>query len=135
VPEYCTITLDRHYVRGENEAGILSEFRRAVRNSGTRAKVFVSIERRETPYLRPYQTELRDPSVQKFFSTYTALFGKMPTMYCNESVGDYNIFGKRMPTLIYGPRGADWHAKGEYVEIDSIKRCHKMYVEFLKGFK
>jgi len=135
VPEYCTMTLDRHYVRCENEAGIISEFRRAVRNSDTRAKANVSIEKRETPYLRPYLTEERNPLVRKFVSAYAALFGKMPSMYCNESVGDYNIFGRRMPTLIYGPKGANWHAKGEYVEIDSIKRCHKMYVEFLKGFK
>jgi acetylornithine deacetylase/succinyl-diaminopimelate desuccinylase-like protein len=135
VPEYCKILVDRHMINAETRESVLNEFRNAVKASGTRAKVAVSVAPRETPYLEAYHTDIKQTLAAKFCRAYKKFYGKTPVLYCNESVGDYNVFGQRIPTIIYGPKGGNWHAANEFVYIDSIIRCRKLYIEFLKNLK
>lgn len=134
VPEYCRLTIDRHYIRGENEKGIISEFQRAARRAKMRAKVGLSVQKRVTPYLQPYICDLKNPLVKQFLGSCQKQTFHKPQCMVNESVGDYNVFGQTIPTLIYGPRGACWHAKGEHVMTDSIARVKRVYLDFLAGF-
>jgi di/tripeptidase len=52
-----------------------------------------------------------------------------------ESVGDFNLFGKAMPTVVYGPAAQDWHSPNEFVLVDSIVRVRDLYVKYLKSIK
>jgi acetylornithine deacetylase/succinyl-diaminopimelate desuccinylase-like protein len=49
-----------------------------------------------------------------------------------ESVGDFNLFGKIMPTLVFGPSGGKWHSHDEFVNLESVLRCEKILGRFLE---
>ena len=48
-------------------------------------------------------------------------------------MGDYNFLAQRMPTVVYGPKGGDWHAEGEWVDLASVARVLEAYRRFLMG--
>ena len=47
------------------------------------------------------------------------------------SVGDYNIFGNLLPTIVYGPSGQYHHSANEYVELDSVRSVYEKLTAWL----
>jgi acetylornithine deacetylase/succinyl-diaminopimelate desuccinylase-like protein len=124
VPSSCFVRVDRHVVPGESKSSVMSDFRNLIREYGLQERVEVRWMKRPTPFLQPYITK-RTPLVNLLISEHRRFF-RAGTGY-GRSVGDYNLFARRMPTVVFGPKGANWHARQEYVEVDSIKRCHNFY--------
>jgi succinyl-diaminopimelate desuccinylase len=127
VPDSCWLKIDRHYVTGETRESMLKQLEEAARNMKSKASYDISYwKARPTPFLEPYITENKDlagvfaKSVGGDFS-----YGK--------SVGDYNAFAKRVPTVVYGPWGENWHAPDEWVSISSINQCVEGYARFIKS--
>jgi succinyl-diaminopimelate desuccinylase len=128
VPDTCKIILDRHYVPGETEASITGSLKEIAEGLNCRADFEIRLAERETPFLEPYITE---PTglVGGFISAVKshASYGK--------SVGDYNVFAKMMPTVVYGPVGGNWHGADEWVSVSSVKRCLEGYGRFAARLK
>jgi succinyl-diaminopimelate desuccinylase len=89
--------------------------------------------KRETPFLEPYLLQVDNPWASRFLSTYKEFYKKEPNIGYGRSVGDFNAFGKHMPTIVFGPAGENAHAPNECVFIDSIKRCRDFYLRFIDG--
>ncbi len=85
--------------------------------------------KRPTAFLEPYIVQ-RTTLVTSFIKEH-GIFFDSGTGY-GESVGDYNLFAKRMPTLVFGPKGGFWHTEKEYVDVPSLRRCHRFYLYFLR---
>ena len=55
----------------------------------------------------------------------------IPEIIYGASVGDYNIFGNLLPTIVYGPRGQYHHSANEYVELDSVRSVYEKLMAWL----
>jgi len=132
VPEVCTVRFDRHVVPGETEDMVLEDIRKAVSAVHIQSHVDIKWMERPTPFLRPYVVEKKG-LVRAFLFTYQEVYGRWAEEVYGESVGDYNLFAERMPTLVCGPCGKNWHSRDEYVEIPSVKRVYSLYSSFLRS--
>jgi acetylornithine deacetylase/succinyl-diaminopimelate desuccinylase-like protein len=127
VPESCRIKLDRHYVPPETPEGIAARLDDIVEGLGTRASFDIRPDPdRPTPFLEPYVTACEGLAAE--FCTAVGsgyIYGR--------SVGDYNAFAKHMPTVVYGPTGANWHCADEWVSLPSVDECLRGYGRFLEA--
>ncbi|UCG69378.1 MAG: M20/M25/M40 family metallo-hydrolase [Thermoplasmata archaeon] len=135
VPDKCTIRVDRHTVMGESKKQIKNDFEELLKTMDIKSSYEISFMKRETPFLEPYILEENDPWAIKFKSVYRKLYEKEPDIVYGKSVGDFNAFGKIMPTIVFGPKGENLHGPNECVYIDSIERCRNFYLKFLDSIK
>jgi acetylornithine deacetylase/succinyl-diaminopimelate desuccinylase-like protein len=134
VPEFCKMSIDRHVVFGETQEVVLRDFDKLLSTLNIRSTYKLSFTPRETPYLEPYLTDPAHPLVQVFIDSYRTFYGKPAEIMYGKSVGDYNLFGQKMQTVVYGPIGERFHSADEFVYIDSIIRCRNFYLSVLLGF-
>ncbi|MCK5548384.1 MAG: M20/M25/M40 family metallo-hydrolase, partial [Thermoplasmata archaeon] len=127
-PSRCTLRIDRHVVPGESKQSVMKEFRSLVGKMRLDSSVNMRWMKRPTPFLESYLTK-RVQMVKSFISEH-GRFYKSRIGY-SQSVGDYNLFANRMPTVVFGPRGKYWHTRKEYVDVDSVKKCAQFYRHFL----
>jgi succinyl-diaminopimelate desuccinylase len=124
VPDTCWLKVDRHYVPGETKESMLGDMLSVAGRLGSEAEFEISLWRqRPTPFLEPFITEN-----EGLVDLFTKAVGEDFTY--GKSVGDYNAFAKVMPTVVYGPVGANWHSPDEHVSISSIARCLDGYRRF-----
>jgi acetylornithine deacetylase/succinyl-diaminopimelate desuccinylase-like protein len=128
IPSQCVLRVDRHVVPGESKSIIMKDFKSVVDKLKIDSDVRIRWVPRSSPFLEPYMTPLT-PIVRRFLSEHRKSFAAGTKF--NESVGDYNLFAKRMPTLVFGPKGKHIHTRKEYVDIGSIEKCHRFYDHFL----
>ena len=129
VPESCRIKLDRHYVPGENMDSCLEQLKEAAASFSAEAEFDIHPDpARKTPFLDPYITP-DDGMAGHFCQSIGAEYAY------GRSVGDYNAFSKAMPTVVYGPKGENWHSADEWVSISSIKECLDGYRSYAASLK
>ncbi|MEE9150339.1 MAG: M20/M25/M40 family metallo-hydrolase [Thermoplasmata archaeon] len=133
VPDRCTIRVDRHTVIGEEESRVMGDFEKMLKNQGLECSYKLSWMERETPFLEPYLLDDKNPWARKFLKSYKEFYKKEPEVAYGKSVGDFNAFGKLMPTIVFGPKGENEHGPNECVYTDSIIRCRDFYLKFLAG--
>lgn len=133
VPDRCMIRVDRHTVIGEDKIQIMNDFEELLKGLNLKCSFELSWMKRETPFLEPYILDAQNPWAKKFLSAYKEFYQKEPEVTYGKSVGDFNAFGKLMPTVVFGPKGENVHGPNECVYIDSIKRCRDFYLEFVNG--
>lgn len=134
VPDFCKIKIDRHIVPSETSDMILKDFEEGINSLNIRSKVNLSLEERETPFLEPYIVDKNNSFVKEFLLAFKNFYEKDYEIFYGKSVGDYNLFAKFMPTIVFGPKGKNWHSCDEFVYIDSIKRCRDFYLYFINKF-
>jgi acetylornithine deacetylase/succinyl-diaminopimelate desuccinylase-like protein len=131
VPDKCTIRVDRHTVIDENKEQVMHDFEEMLNNLQLKCSYELHWMKRETPFLEPYILEIDNPWAKRFLKTYQGFYGKEPVIAYGKSVGDFNAFGKLMPTIVFGPKGENAHGPNECVFLDSIIRCRDFYLKFL----
>jgi acetylornithine deacetylase/succinyl-diaminopimelate desuccinylase-like protein len=129
IPSSCTVRVDRHIVPGESKGTVMKEFKAVIDGLSLKSKVKLRWMKRSTPFLKPYITR-RTKLAKRFLTEHERLISG-GTSYI-KSVGDYNVFGKTIPTIVFGPEGKHWHTKREFVDIESTKRCAEFYSHFLR---
>jgi acetylornithine deacetylase/succinyl-diaminopimelate desuccinylase-like protein len=135
VPDKCTIWVDRHTIPNETKDQIFSDFDGILQKLNLDSQYELSLMKRETPYLEPYILEEDSDWAKKFLSSYEEFYGKKPKIGYGKSVGDFNAFGKYMPTIVFGPGGENPHAPNECVYMDSIMHCRDFYLKFIEDVK
>lgn len=87
---------------------------------------------RATPWLPPYQTGRGHSLVQAFLRS-VRRSGTPLRIEEQRGVGDFNVFGSVLPTVVYGPKGEGAHGETESVNLPSFRRCLAVYRNFLAG--
>ena len=90
--------------------------------------------KRKTPFLEPYILDEKNKWAKRFLSMHREFYQKEPDVGYGKSVGDFNAFGKYMPTIVFGPAGENAHGPNECVYLDSIIRSRDFYLHFIKNF-
>lgn len=134
VPDKCTIRVDRHTVPGEDKNQIISEFDEHLKRQNLECKYELKFMERKTPFLESYIVDEENKWAKRFLALYRKFYQKEPEVGYGKSVGDFNAFGKYMPTIVFGPKGENAHGPNECVYIDSITRCRDFYRKFLDDF-
>lgn len=151
VPDHCELFVDRHYTEPMTGPEVVREFRQGI--GKLEAEVEIDLVDREVPFLEPYACAAEEPFIREFvdsIGSQTELEpGRQPEMEVGigsgrtgdiqndpflygASVGDYNIFGNILPTIVYGTVGRNHHSADEYVEIGSIRRVHSQLSNWLE---
>lgn len=123
VPEEASFTIYRHTVEGDADQA-LREVVEIVNSLNLQSEVDVKLRDLPHPdaYFLPWTIEEDTPLVQSLKKGSRELLGKeMATTYFR-SESDANHIAPRLkiPTVLFGPDGANFHAADEYVEIDTM---------------
>ncbi len=123
VPEEASFTIYRHTVEGDADQA-LKEVIAIVDSLGLESKVDIRLRDLPHPdaYFLPWTIEEDTPVVQSLKQGSREILGKeMQTTYFR-SESDANHIAPRLkiPTVLFGPHGANFHAADEFVEIDTM---------------
>ncbi len=123
VPEEASFTIYRHTVGGSADQA-LQEVKEIVDSLNLESKVEIKLRDLPHPeaYFLPWTIEENTPLVQSLKQGSREILGKeMQTTYFR-SESDANHIAPRLkiPTVLFGPDGANFHASDEYVEIDTM---------------
>lgn len=137
VPDEAHFTIFRHVVVGETRETVLREAEEAIGRADIRGTARISF--REAPHkdcdgFPAYVIPEDHPMVAEMSKAMKTVTGRNPTFSYFSSVGDFCYTGGRLniPTLVVGPKGGNFHAADEYVDIDSVAATAGIIHEFLR---
>lgn len=118
VPEKARVLINRHIVPGETGETVLEQMRALANSLNSPAAFDFSIQ---PPYYPPWEIDRSHPFVQTFDDAYLAEAGTTPD-YSYRGFGDANLFSSELgvPTIQFGPHGANYHQANEWVDVPSI---------------
>ncbi len=123
IPEETSFTIYRHTVTGD-AARALQEVEEVV--GGLNLKSEVNIQLRDLPhpdtFFRPWTVSKDSALVRSLENATNIVLGKTlkPTYFRSESDANHIANRLNIPTVLFGPDGANYHAADEYVEIESM---------------
>lgn len=118
VPEHARVIVNRMIVPGETARTVAAEMQRVIDSIGSLATITLSID---PPYYPPWETDPEHPLVRALADAYRAETGGSP-VWRYTGFGDANLFAGELsiPTVQFGPHGANFHQADEWVDIPSI---------------
>lgn len=119
VPEKARFLINRHIVPGETGESVLAEMRALADSMNSPATFEFSID---PPYYPPWEIEPAHPVIMAFSRAFEAEVGHRPGLTYNQGVADTNYFSADLgiPSIQFGPHGADYHQANEWVDVPSI---------------
>lgn len=138
LPEECSLYLDVHYGTVYTEESLLKEIESLIRSEfkeyiSKGVKISIEVEKRNTPYLKPYVTYQNNEHVKRTVNILSK-YMKNIKISAGLTVADDNLVGSfGVPVITLGPIGGEAHSSKEWVSKKSIEQIEKMYVEVLNG--
>jgi acetylornithine deacetylase/succinyl-diaminopimelate desuccinylase-like protein len=126
VPEKARVILNRMIVAGESSASVLAEMQTLIDDLESPARFELTIA---PPYYPPWETDPEHPLARALARAYEAEAGHGPE-WGYSGFGDMNLFAEDagIPTVMIGPRGANFHQADEWVEVPSISATSRLLV-------
>lgn len=129
LPEKARVLLSRQIVPGESSDEVLIRLRRFADSLGSPARFDFALA---PPYYPPWEFDPAQHDLgAAFTAAYTNQFGRYPDFVYTAGVSDANLFSGEMgiPTIVFGPHGANWHQADEWVDLPSIVSCAEVVLE------
>ncbi|NPV70589.1 MAG: M20 family metallopeptidase [Firmicutes bacterium] len=124
VPDRCEITISKQLVPGESKETVARLVEQAA-SAMERARAEVSFDR---PYYPPAAQDPSHPQVQRFSRLYRKVTGKELLLGYGEGVLDGNYSADAgIPTISWGPSGANLHRADEWVSLDELATAAEVY--------
>jgi succinyl-diaminopimelate desuccinylase len=126
VPDEATVLINRHTIPGETEQSVLADYQRLIDSLDSPATFTLSID---PPRYPSWETSPDHPLIKAFATRYQAEAGHLPE-YGYTGYGDPNLFSTiaGIPTLMFGPKGGNFHEAGEWVDLPSITATARVLV-------
>ncbi|KAB0268056.1 M20 family metallopeptidase [Microvirga brassicacearum] len=133
VPDTCTFTINWHFMPGETVDGAVTLIEGLVARLNSQACFSVTVRE---PRYESFLLERDHPFVSGFADAYRSVLGKEPDLAFGRGVSDANIFSGRagIPTILFGPGGANMHAGDEWVDLDQLHLARDLYIDFAIRF-
>lgn len=120
VPDFCKMSLDIRFLPNQDYTKILEQIKKV---AGDEITIHA--------YGDPVVTKPDDNYVKKLAEITEKYINKKTPIFGQHGSADTKYYSKLgIPSVEFGPIGANWHGKNEYVEIDSIE----IYKNILKDF-
>jgi len=136
VPDVASFSVFRHTTLGETKDDIKREVEKAIARAEIKAEAFMAF--REAPNegcdgFEAYIVPTDDPYAVSFKESAFSVTGKPVSISYFNSLGDFNYLASRakLPTLIFGPSGSNYHSPDEYVEVESALQTANILYHFL----
>jgi acetylornithine deacetylase/succinyl-diaminopimelate desuccinylase-like protein len=126
VPEQARVVLNRMIVAGESSESVLAEMQTLVDDLHSPARFAITID---PPYYPPWETDAAHPLALALARAYETETGKSP-QWGYAGFGDMNLFAEEagIPTVMIGPRGANFHQADEWVDVPTIAATSRLLV-------
>lgn len=133
VPDLCRFTVNWHFMPGETVEEAVATVERLAHDLASPARFSVSVG---DPRYESFWLGENHPFVDEFAGAYRDVIGKEPDLAFGRGVSDANIFSGRadIPTILFGPGGANMHAGDEWVDLDQLHLAERLYTEFARRF-
>lgn len=137
VPDYAEVEIFHHTVRGETKESLEERVLKAIEKANVKSKIEVSF--RSTPVegfdggFEPYCIDENDPLLLELEKTVEDICGTEANIAYFQSIGDFNHIGGKLkiPTVLLGPSGDNFHSSDEYVNIPSAVEVANIIEKFL----
>ena len=118
VPEHARVLVNRMIVPGESAAGIVADMQALADALRSPARFAFAVD---PPFYPPWETAPDHPFVHQVAAAYAAEAGHTPE-WGYGGFGDANLFASELdiPTVQFGPHGANFHQADEWVDVPSI---------------
>lgn len=129
IPENCFALLNKQLTVNEDASRFVSELLELYREQVGKGKATIH---REIPYYPSYQIPPENEPLHQLLELLRTDYGTEPELRINQSVSDGNVLYPKLgiPTILFGPKGCDYHKANEYLELPSAY----LYIEMLNGF-
>ncbi|HET7035828.1 MAG TPA: M20/M25/M40 family metallo-hydrolase [Thermomicrobiaceae bacterium] len=119
VPERARFLVSRLIVPGETGETVLAGMDKLAASLDSPARFEFAID---PPYYPPWEMAPDHPFVRQFAAAYQAELGRAPDFGTMTGVADTNYFAADLglPTVMFGPRGGNFHQADEWVDVPSI---------------
>jgi acetylornithine deacetylase/succinyl-diaminopimelate desuccinylase-like protein len=135
-PDRCLVRLDRHYPPGQDPGVIRKRFMEYLRKTPElKAKVSISLMKRPTPFMEPYELPENDEFVEYVQEVCKSTIGRRLETSVYWTVSDANYLNKlgSIKAVIMGPSGGNHHSPDEYVHIPSVYALAEILNAILRG--
>ncbi len=134
VPEHCNFELNRLTVPGETKESVKEDFNQFIKQMQLKSNVSIEVI---PPFYLPYKIAKDHPLFKSLEESFISIFKKEPYTTYSKMITDANTFmGEgNIPTVIFGPRGGNLHAAGEFVEIDSLVPAATVFAQLFINFQ
>ena len=134
VPGFASFSIDRRVIANERNVAVEKELRDFLRKAAARIPGCVISVNKVSENFASYN----DPRTPFFGQVASSVerFRKEKTHFSvSAGVNDMHFFASELgiPTVGYGPGGADYHAVDERAEIKELLACAKIYAEIITG--
>ena len=129
VPERARVVVNRMLVPGEGGESTVVEMRALADALGSPATFAFA---GEPPFYPAWETSPDHPLAVAFARAYAAEAGRRPE-WAYTGFGDANLFSGEaaIPTVQFGPRGANFHQADEWVDVPSIAATTRVLVRLV----
>ncbi len=139
IADSAEFSVFRHMVIGETVDTVKAEVMQAAMNAGI-DKDSVEIIFRDAPSegskaFLPYVCDENNEYIRPFIESVKDVITEQPKIDYFPSFGDFCYIGSSLniPTIVYGPKGKNYHSYDEYVELDSYYEVFdSLYTYFIK---
>ncbi|MCA0425650.1 MAG: M20/M25/M40 family metallo-hydrolase [Proteobacteria bacterium] len=133
VPDHTAFVVNWHFMPGETVEDAVKTIEALVAGLNSPARFAVSVGE---PRYESFLLDKDSAFVSQFCESYRLIIGKEPDLRFGRGVSDANIFAGRsgIPTLLFGPDGANMHAGDEWVDLDQLHLSRAVYLDFARQF-
>lgn len=133
-PRSCTLSIERRLIPGQTPAAAEGELRSILDEAGAGDPQFRATFEAGL-YRSPFEQDLADPIVTAVREAATEILGATPIYAGEAGWMDSSILSNAgIPTVIFGPDGAGAHADEEWVDLDTLEQCRRIYVCAARNF-
>lgn len=133
-PGSCTLSIERRLIPGQTPELVEGELRAILDDAGTGDAQFQATMEAGL-YRTPFEQDLADPIVTAVREAATEILGATPIYAGEAGWMDSSILSDAgIPTVIFGPDGAGAHADEEWVDLDTLEQCRRIYVRAARMF-
>lgn len=125
VPDTATFLINWHVMPGESSADAVAEVQQLVSHLNSPARFDISVSE---PRYESYSLDDSHPFVRRFCAVYRETLGTEPRLSFGKGVSDANIFNAdgAIPTILFGPSGANMHAADEWVDLTQLPKARSV---------
>ncbi len=137
IADKTEISVFRHIVRNENAETVKKEVYMAATNANVNHDnievIFRKAPTKGCEAFLPYVCDEHDFYIKSFIDSVKQVSNIEPLIDYFPSIGDFNYIGSRLniPTIVFGPKGSNYHSSDEYVELDSYYETFNVIYNYL----
>lgn len=119
VPEKARFLVNRHITPDETGESVLAQMRELADSLHSPARFDFTID---SPYYPPWEIAPEHPYVRQVVAAFEDETGTAPEFAYMRGLADANYFAADLgiPSVVFGPRGANYHMADEWVDVPSI---------------